>query len=143
MSRQPTYDDANLLLRLYEQRREPRLRQARDWFVRHYRFKTVQELMEACPVGSDENAFARQVTSYWEMVASLVASGILHEELFFQNTRELLLCYLRLKPLLAELRKTYQDPFAFHNLETVARRFEEWMKARAPESFDAFAQRAG
>ncbi len=141
MSRPPTYDDANLLLRLYEERREPRMREAREWFVKNFRFASMPEFLEACPPGSAENAFARQVTSYWEMAASLVASGILHEELFFHNTRELLLCYLRLQPLLPSLREAHQDPYAYHNLETVARRFEAWMKARAPHSFDAFVHR--
>ncbi|MFN0169959.1 MAG: hypothetical protein ACKV22_26345 [Bryobacteraceae bacterium] len=141
MSRPASHEDANLILRLFEERREPRMRHARDWFVRNFRYKTVKEFFDACPLGSEENASARMVGSYWEMVASFITSGILHEELFFQSGRELVLCYLRLRPILAEMREANKDPFLYTNLETVAKRFEEYATARAPEAFAAFAQR--
>ncbi len=141
MSRPANYEDANLILRLFEERREPRLRQAREWFVKSFRYKTVKEFFDACPLGSEENTSVRMVASYWEMVASFITGGVLHEELFFQSGRELVLCYLRLRPILAELRETNKDPFLYTNLEIVAKRFEEYATARAPESFAAFAQR--
>jgi hypothetical protein len=83
------------------------------------------------------------VTSYWEMVASFITAGVLNKELFFQNTRELLLVYLRIENLLPALRELYKDPLALHNLETVATEFKEWMEKRAPGSFEAFAARVG
>lgn len=141
MSRPANHEDANLILRLFEERREPRMRQAREWYVKNFRYKTVKEFFEACPLGSEENAFVRMVASYWEMVASFVSSGVLHEELFFQSGRELVLCYLRLRPLLAELREANKDPLLYANLEGVAKRYEEWVTARAPEAFGAFAKR--
>ena len=88
---QATYDDVNLILRLYELRREDKMRAARNWFVANYKPKSMAEYQQLCPMGSEENAFARQVTSYWDMVSSFVASGVLNDELVFQNSRELLL----------------------------------------------------
>ncbi|MGC4049003.1 MAG: hypothetical protein QM757_05735 [Paludibaculum sp.] len=66
-NRQPTYEDANLLLRLYEERREEKLRKARAWFVSECKYKTVEDWQKLCPPGSEMNAYYRMVTTYWEM----------------------------------------------------------------------------
>src|SRR5450432_3769526 len=97
-----TYDDANLILRLYEMRREEKLRQAREWFTRNFHCSTLEEFNKVCPPGSQENAFARQVVTYWEMVASLMTSGVLNEQLFFQSGMELLLVWERVKDFAPE-----------------------------------------
>jgi hypothetical protein len=86
-----TYDDANLVLRLYDMRREERLRKARAWFSAHFKVKTFDELTKLAPSGSDENAYYRMVITYWDMAASFITSGVLDKELFFQSNRELLL----------------------------------------------------
>ncbi|MBL8296129.1 MAG: hypothetical protein JNN08_30075 [Bryobacterales bacterium] len=138
-----TYDDVNLLLRLYDMRREDRMRQARSWFTANFGASSMEEFVKICPAGSEENASYRMVTSYWEMVASFITSGVLSKEIFFQNTREMLLVYLRVQALLPALREMYKDPFALHNLETVAKEYIEWMNGRAPGSFEAFAGRVG
>jgi hypothetical protein len=136
-----TYDDANLLLQLYDMRREEKLRAARDWFVKNARFQSMDDFRKLCPPGSPENASFRQVTSYWEMVASFVASGILHPDLFFQNTRELLLVWVRLRGIMPTYRESFKDPSAFRNLEHVAIQFIDWMNRQGPEAFEAFAGR--
>src|SRR5229473_2513689 len=116
---QATYDDVNLILKLYDMRREEKLRAARAWFSKSFKVKTVAEMNELCPVGSENNAFARQVTTYWDMVASFVLAGVLNQELFFQSGRELLFVWTRVQPVIEELRKTYKDPNYWKNLETV------------------------
>ena len=138
-----TFDDVNLLLRLYDMRREDRMRTARSWFASNFAANSAEEFFKICPVGSDENASYRMLTSYWEMVASFVTSGVLNKDLFFQNTRELLLVYTRIENLLPAMREMYKDPFALHNLETVAKDFIEWMNKRAPGSYEAFKGRVG
>lgn len=138
-----TYDDVNLLLRLYDMRREDRMRKARSWFTANFAAGSMEEFVKICPAGSDENASYRMVTSYWEMVSSFITAGVLSKEIFFQNTRELLLVYLRVQDLLPALREMYKDPFALHNLETVAKEYIEWLNGRAPGSFQAFAGRVG
>ena len=87
----PTYDDANLILRLYEMRREDKMRTARDWFAQNFHFKTMEDYNRQCPASSSMNAYSRMVMSYWEMVASFITGGVLNQELFFQNGMEMLL----------------------------------------------------
>lgn len=133
-----TYDDVNLLLRLYDMRREEKLRAARAWYVTNFKPKNMAEMTAIAAPGTDANANFRQAISYWEMVASFVTSGVLNEELFFENTRELLLFWLRLKPVVNDIRAAYHDPNAWKNLETVATAFEKYL---GPEVFAAFAAR--
>jgi len=76
------------MLRLYDIRREPRLREARDWYMSHFNPKSPEEVMTLCPPGSQENAFMRMVFSYWDMVASIVNRGLIDEEFFFENSGE-------------------------------------------------------
>src|SRR5262249_42852371 len=110
MLRAATYDDAKLLMELYEMRREPRLREARRWFTASFKVKTYDELMALCPPGSEPNASYRMVTSYWEMVASFITSGILHDKLFFQSGRELLLCWERVRDVVPHVREQLKNP---------------------------------
>src|SRR5437764_15388700 len=100
-----TYDDVNLIVKLYELRREDRLREARRWFVASFKVKTMEEFQALCPPGSEANASYRMVTTYWEMVASFLTNGVLHQELFFQSGRELLLCWERVRDILPHVRQ--------------------------------------
>ena len=136
-----TYDDANLILRLYDMRREERTREARAWFTANFHASTMEEMQKLCPPGSKENAYYRQVVSYWDMAASFVTAGVMSEELFFESNRELLLVYSRVHKFLPQLRTAFQDPFVMKNLEAVARNFIEWMNKRAPGSYDSFVAR--
>ena len=137
----PTHDDARLLLQLYDMRREPRLRDARRWFAASFRAKTLDELSKLCPPGSEENASYRMVTSYWELVASFITSGVLHQELFFQNGRELLLCWTRVRDLAPHLRAQNKNPLEWKNLETAADAYIEWWNTNAPDAYKAFCER--
>jgi hypothetical protein len=136
-----TYDDVNLLLRLYDMRREERMRKARQWFASSFFITSIEELQKTCPPGSDENASYRMVTSYWDMVASFITAGVLNADLFFESNRELLLVYSRMEKLLAALRDAQKDPLIMKNLETVAQQYKQWMEQRAPGSFQAFYNR--
>jgi hypothetical protein len=137
----PTHQDAKLLLDLYEMRREPRLREARRWFAASFRAKTPDDLAKLCPAGSEENASYRMVTSYWELVASFITSGVLNQELFFQSGRELLFCWTRIRELTPHVRALNKNPIEWKNLETVAAAYIEWWNAQAPGAFVAFRER--
>jgi hypothetical protein len=141
MTSRPTYDDANLILRLYNIRREARLRQARAWFGAHCKFKTHDELLKLTPGGSEENASFRMVVSYWDMVASFITSGVLHKELFFQSGRELLLVWERLRDVIGEIRRAQKDPHLYRHLETVGTEFAEYYRSRSQEGYEAFLKR--
>jgi hypothetical protein len=133
-----TYDDVNLILRLYDMRREEKLRAARAWYVSNFRPKTFEEMLKIAGPGTDGNATFRQAISYWDMVASFVAAGVLNQELFFQSNRELLFFWLRLKPVVKEAREAFKDPNAWKNIETVAEAFLSYL---GPEVSSAFAAR--
>jgi hypothetical protein len=109
VARRATYEDANLLLRLYELRREDRLRKAREWFIKNFHASTMEEFQKLCPLNSEENAFYRMVVSYWDMAASFVASGVLHEGLFTQNSRELLLVWERIHDIRTGVAQDLQE----------------------------------
>ena len=82
---QATYQDAQLLLSLYDLRREERLRAARAWFTGNFSAGSLAEALEKYPPGSDQNAYYRMVGTYWDMAASFVVRGVLHEELFLTS----------------------------------------------------------
>lgn len=132
-----TYDDVNLILRLYDIRREEKLRAARVWFVANFKPKNKAEYLKLIET-PEANAAFRQSVSYWEMAASFITAGVLNQEVFFQSNRELLLFWLRLKPIAAEARAFQKDPNVWKNLETVAEAYAKYM---GPDVFEAFAAR--
>ena len=139
MQQPATYDDANLLLQLYELRREEKLRTARDWFFKNCFASTLDELQELCPPGSEENAYFRMVTSYWDMAASFVANGILHEKLFAENTGELLFVWIRISAIVPGMREAFANPDYLGNMETVASCMIEERKRKG--SYEIFRKR--
>jgi hypothetical protein len=141
MGSQATYDDVNLILRLYDLRREDKMRQARDWFREFFKARTVEQYFELCPPGSEKDSFARMVTSYWEMAASFITSGVLNAELFFQSGRELLHTWEKVKELVPEMRTAMSDPTALANLEAVAGMFKEWLDRKSPDAYPAYVAR--
>ena len=137
----PTYDDANLILRLYEMRREDRMRKARAWFTANCKVKSYEELIKLAPGGSDENASLRMVTSYWDLVSSFMTSGVLNKELFFQSGRELLLVWERVRDYLPSMREAYHDPSFLKHLETMGNEFAEYFKKQDQAAYEAFLKR--
>lgn len=138
MSNPATYEDANLILRLYELRREEKLREARDWFSMNFRAKSMEEAFQAIPMGSKENAYFRMVVSYWEMAAGFVTSGVLNQELFMQSNGELLGVWERVRHIVPGFRAMTKNPEAWKNLETMGNAYIEWMKSKGPETYPAF-----
>lgn len=114
--------DAELVLRLYELRREPVLRQAREWFAREFNAQSYEEMQRLCPPGSDANRYFRMVTSYWDMAAALVAHGALDEELFLDCSGELMLVWRKVSPWIAEMRAARNQPGYLRHVEDMARR---------------------
>ncbi len=141
MKRQATYEDSNLILKLYEARREERLRKARAWLVSSFHARTYAEFQSLCPPGSEENASFRMVTGYWEMAASFVANGILHPELYFQNHQEMLFVWERIRDVVAEARAQTKNPNLAVNIERVARDQVAWLERTSPGFFALFSER--
>jgi hypothetical protein len=138
MATQATYEDANLILRLYELRREEKMREARNWFAANFKASNAEELMKIAPMGSQENAWFRMLVSYWEMAASFVTSGVLNQELFFQSNGELLFVWERIRDVAPGFRAFLKNPNAWRNIETVANAYIKWMEANGPEAYTGF-----
>ena len=113
--RKPTTADGDLLLRLYEMRREPELRRARAWFLTEFKATTWAEIKSRYLTHTDEDRWFRMTTSYWEMVGTLVNRGVLQDELFFDHTGEDIVTWERIKGLIpdarADIRPTYLYQF--------------------------------
>jgi hypothetical protein len=129
---QVTHEQANLVLRLYELRREPRLREARSWFVGNFDCKTPEDMMQKCPPGSEANTSMRMAIGYWEMAAGFANRGLVDDELFFESAGEGFLVFDRIRDLLPAMRGMFKNPQAFAQLETFGKRMETWIERRAP-----------
>jgi|BarGraIncu00222A_1022003.scaffolds.fasta_scaffold05451_2 hypothetical protein len=102
---QATHQDAELILKLYDLRREPVMREARN-FVFGFAPKTVDDLLAvANAFGTKENAYLRQVYGYWEMAAALVVHGTLNALLVYDTCHEMYFVYAKVQPFLEEFRQ--------------------------------------
>src|SRR5713226_6587628 len=129
-----TNEQVNLMLRLYEERREPRLREAREWFSANFHVKNEEDLMRVCPPGSQANAYMRMVLTYWEMVASIVNRGQIDEDFFFENSGEQWGVWEQVKPVIGTWRTMFSSPKFLSNLEEQCKRLEAWREKRGPGS---------
>jgi len=115
----PDHHDAELVLRLYELRREPRLREARDAMTSDY---WPTSAAEACAliVHSHPLNFAwRMTTTYWEMVFNMAERGIVHPGYLIESSVEGLLLFARAEPWLADIRNA-ASPRTFRHAEWAA-----------------------
>ncbi len=114
---QVTHEQANLLLRLYELRREPRLREARSWFLANFHTRNMEERAKICPPGSDGDTNLRMVVSYWDMAAGLVNRGLIDDELFFETSGEAWFVWDRLREITPTIRAAFKNPHYCSHLE--------------------------
>lgn len=109
--RKPTHADAELLLHLYEIRRDPELRAARAWIISKYKAVPWSVMKKDYLSGSQEDRWFRMATSYWEMVATLVNRGVMHAELFFDHSGEAVVTWDRIKMVVPELRAAIRPTY--------------------------------
>ncbi len=134
------YEQVNLMLKLYELRREPRLREARAWFLDHFNVSSAEEMMKKYPPGTEESTHIRMTVTYWDMVASIVNRGLIDEDLFFENTGEPWAVWERLRAVVPAWRAAFKNLQVFANLEQLSQRLEAWREKRAPGSTAAMRQ---
>ena len=135
------FQDAQLILQFYELRRESRLREARSFVLGRFKAKNVAELHELCPPGSEENAFFRQVLTYWDMVSAIVKRDTLEKELFYETNGEITAVWEKVKHLVPELREEFGNPAFLENLEEVATGREGYLEAKAPGYLKSLRER--
>src|SRR5579863_326237 len=132
MAKKPTTADAHLILELYDLRREAEMRKARNWWGMEFFPQSADDFMKVIwAPGTPENNWLRQVSGYWNIVASFVLSGVLNEELFLQPgfSGELFLIYAKVHPYVKELRQKLDDPEFYLNIEKAVTR-TKWGRNR-------------
>jgi hypothetical protein len=133
------YESATLLIRLYELRREPTMREARNWFSREFNPSTIDDVMQVL-MGPNSGHF-RMVISYWDMAASFVLNGAIDEQMFNDANGEQLGVFAKMEPFLPEYRTRMGNPKYLSSLEQVVMRrpgaeealagIREWFRQRA------------
>ena len=126
-------ESANLILKLFDLRREPVLREARAWFVGEFNPTTYEEVTQT--LMGEKSGWCRMVVGYWDMAASLVVFEAIDQKMFNASNGELLSAFCKVEPFLAQMRE--QNPDALRHLEEVARQFPN-AEARLPELRERF-----
>jgi hypothetical protein len=111
------YESATLLIRLYELRREPMMREARNWYTRSFHPTNVEEMMQT--IGGPNSAHFRMVTSYWDMACSFVANGAIDAQMFADANGEHVIVFSRIEPFIDEYRERMGNPAYLGSLEKI------------------------
>jgi hypothetical protein len=116
----PTHADAELVLKLYDLRREPELRRARQFVVSEFWPQSADDYLAIIgEFGTQRNAWYRQATTYWEMAASLVVRGVVNREIFVDWASEMWFIYAKVLPYVKEVRERSGMPKTYGHMETV------------------------
>jgi hypothetical protein len=134
-------ESADLILKLYDLRREATMRKARDWFFT-FNPTSAQDYMTTM-MDPEVGGYLRMVSSYWDMAAAFVNHGAIDAELFNDTVGEHMLVFAKIEPFLTDLRELWQEPKAFYHLEKVIldkpngaeklKSTQEWMKTIAEQ----------
>lgn len=109
--------DVLAILKLYELRRDEKMREARVWFLTEFRPQSALDIVKLLISGADESANFRMITSYWDMAASLVNNGGIDSKLFLDANTEHIAVYAKLQPFLPEIRQIINEDDYYINLE--------------------------
>jgi hypothetical protein len=111
--------EAELIIRLYELRREAVMRQARSYVGGEFMPASVDEFVGLVSAGTKESGFVLQVYGYWDMVAAFVLHGTLNERLVYDTCQEMYFQYSKIQPFLPGFRERMNLPEFLQNLESV------------------------
>jgi hypothetical protein len=134
---------ADLIMKLYDLRREETMREARNWFISFFP-ESVDDIMKTM-IDPSTSAFYRMVTTYWDMASGFVVHNAIDEEMFLDSNSEVWIVFAKVQPYLAGVRKVLDNPTYLHNLEKLIMKQPEcvqkcqsrresmkrWMAARA------------
>ena len=119
------HENAIVLMRLYELRREAKLREARAWVVQSFNPTSPDDVLTV--LRSEQGAYLRMVVGYWDMVASFVVHGALDTPMFHATSSEMLAAYCKVEHMIDEVREITGQPGLFRHVEQVV---DEWEGAR-------------
>ena len=111
---------ADLLMKLYDLRREAAMREARNWFISFFP-ESVDDIMRTV-IDEKTSAKYRMVTSYWDMAAGFVIRGAIDETMFMDSSGEAWVVFSKIQPFMAEFRETVGAPMALKHLEDLLMR---------------------
>jgi hypothetical protein len=119
MGDKATVTDADLILKLYDLRREAEMRKARNWWLGFWPESADDVIKIASSLGSQENAWLRQVGGYWELASAMVLHGALNRDLFMEGSfcGEMFVLYGKVEPFIKGVREKMQNPNIFANVE--------------------------
>lgn len=130
-------ESADLILKLYDLRREETMRKARNWFFT-FNPASAEDYMKTM-MDPEVGAYLRMVTSYWDMAASFVNHGAIDAEMFTDTVGEHMIVFAKIEPILGQLREMFQEPKAFYHLEKAIldrpdgaeklKKTQEWLKS--------------
>ncbi len=132
MAKKASAEEAQLILKLYDLRRETEMRKARSWWMSEFWPKNADDFLTvAWAMGTQENNWLRQVGGYWGIAASFVLQGVLSEDLFLVPgfSGEMFVMFAKVHPFLGELREKLGDPEVFADIEKVVMR-TKWGRDR-------------
>lgn len=113
-------ESADLILKLYETRREPLMREARNWMISFFP-ESAADVMQAI-MNPETSAYYRMVVSYWDMAATFVNHGAIDEEMFSDIHGEHFIVFSKIEPFLPELKEMMGNPKMLANLEKLVMR---------------------
>jgi hypothetical protein len=111
------FESAQLILKIFELRREPVLREARTWFIREFHAETIDDVKAV--LATEHNSKFRMVVGYWEVAASLVTHEAIDRQMFLEANGEMFPTFAKIYPLLAEIRAISPQPGFAKNFEQV------------------------
>ncbi|HZR28702.1 MAG TPA: hypothetical protein VFA71_07965 [Terriglobales bacterium] len=127
----PSAKDAQIVMQLYDLRRETRMREAREYLAVQFFPESAEDFIKiATTFGSKENAYFRQVFSYWNMAASLVVQGVVDKNLFNTWASEMYFLWAKIQPYISEVRAVMGVAEFLQHVETVVEGDAEGRKRR-------------
>ena len=126
----PDHHDAEIVMRLYDLRREPVMRESRDAIQTQFWPRTFEDVLAVTKRDHELNRAFRQVGTYWEMAYGMVKHGIVHAEYFLESNGEGFFLFAKIQPHLEAYRREV-NPLAFRNAE--------WVAVESPEGRAVFA----
>jgi hypothetical protein len=139
------YKDADLILKLYDLRREKTMREARTWFFT-FNPQSPKDFMDV--LTSEKSGYYRMVVSYWDMACSLVNNGAIDETMFNDANGEHIFVYAKMEPFLEALRAEYGNPEYLAHLEKVVKALPNYeakvanIRERIQKIVELYQQRA-
>lgn len=141
--------DVEVILKLYELRREEKMRLARKWYFTKFNPQSALEISKLFADGYEASEHYRMLTSYWDMAASFVLNGGIDEKVFLDSNTEHIGVFARIEPFIAEMRELSGEADYLSNLEQLVMKvpnvkevlerrrklFARWVKVKASEKF--------